>query len=71
MQIYFHSRLCSYLSGVPILVDGTVVYILISAGQRLIASKIKVFVYIIYVCVLYIYYVYINKHTCMYIFKTN
>ncbi len=27
-----------------------------SAGQRLIASKIKVFVYIIYVCTVYIYY---------------
>ncbi len=25
MQIYFHSRLCSYLSRVPILVEGTVV----------------------------------------------
>ncbi len=24
MQIYFHSRLCSYLSRVPILVEGTV-----------------------------------------------
>ncbi len=30
MQIYFHSRLCSYLSRVPILVEGTVcVYIYI------------------------------------------
>ncbi len=28
-------------------------------------SKIKVFVYIIYVCV-YIYYVYINTHKCMF-----
>ncbi len=26
MQIYFHSRLCSYLSRVPILVEGTVSY---------------------------------------------
>ncbi len=25
MQIYFHSRLCSYLPRVPILVEGTVV----------------------------------------------
>ncbi len=24
MQIYFHSRLCSYLSRVPILVEGTI-----------------------------------------------
>ncbi len=32
MQIYFHSRLCSYLSRVPILVEGTVyIYIYISA----------------------------------------
>ncbi len=29
MQIYFHSRLCSYLPRVPILVEGTVyIYIL-------------------------------------------
>ncbi len=44
-----------------------------SAGQRLIASKIKVFVYIIYICVctVYIYYVYINTHASMYIFKKN
>ncbi len=27
MQIYFHSRLCSYLSRVPILVEGTVQYL--------------------------------------------
>ncbi len=52
-------------------------YILNSAIKRLIASKIKVFVFIIYVCVLCMfYYVYINTHTysiyfeniCMYIF---
>ncbi len=29
MQIYFHSRLCSYLSRVPILVEGTVYEILV------------------------------------------
>ncbi len=30
MQIYFHSRLCSYFSRVPILVEGTVyIYIYI------------------------------------------
>ncbi len=30
MQIYFHSRLCSYLPRVPILVEGTVyIYIYI------------------------------------------
>ncbi len=40
----------------------------ICAVKRLIASKITVLVYIIYVCV-YIYYVCnINTHTCMYIF---
>ncbi len=27
MQIYFHSHLCSYLSRVPILVEGTVIII--------------------------------------------
>ncbi len=27
MQIYFHSRLCSYLSRVPILVEGTVLLV--------------------------------------------
>ncbi len=35
----------------------------------LIVSKIKVFVYKIYVCTVYIYYAYIKIHTCMYIFK--
>ncbi len=29
------------------------------------------FVYIIYVCSVYIYYVYINTHMCMYIFQRN
>ncbi len=38
-----------------------------NAGQRLIASKIKVFVYIINVCTVYIYYVYINTHMHVYI----
>ncbi len=42
-----------------------------SAGQRLIASKINVFVYIIYVCTVYIYYLYINTHASTYIFKKN
>ncbi len=33
MQIYFHSRLCSYLSRVPILVEDTVyIYIYINKG---------------------------------------
>ncbi len=39
-----------------------------SAVTRLIASKIKDLVYI--VCV-YMYYAYINTHTCMYIFMKN
>ncbi len=34
-------------------------YILISAVKRLIASKIKVFVYIIYLCVLYLFIMYL------------
>ncbi len=37
MQIYFHSRLCSYLSRVPILVEGTVciyIYIYIQWGKK-------------------------------------
>ncbi len=42
-----------------------------SAVKQFIASKIKVFVYIMCVCTLYIYYVYINTHTCMYIFVQN
>ncbi len=43
----------------------------ISAGQRLIASKIKkTIVYIRYVYTVYIY-VFINTNTCMYLFKKN
>jgi len=34
---------------------------------RLITSKIKVCVYIIYVSALFNYFIYINTHTCMYI----
>ncbi len=47
--------------------------IIISAVKWLIASKIKVFLYIIYVCTVHIYYEYINTHTCIYIhvFKKN
>ncbi len=40
MQIYFHSRLCSYLPRVPILVEGTV--------------YIYIYIYI-YICIVYIY----------------
>ncbi len=63
MQIYFHSRLCSYLSRVPILVEGTVYTIY--------------FVYIIYVYIVSIYniylgYVYIvcirSLSLCMYVY---
>ncbi len=45
------------------------IYIYISAVKRLIASKInKSFcLHNISVCTVYIYYVYINTHTCMYI----
>ncbi len=45
-----------------------------SAVKRLITSKINVFVYIIYICVYCVYLLcslYINTHTCMYIFKKN
>ncbi len=41
MQIYFHSRLCSYLSRVPILVEGTVyIYIYIYIAYLYIISQI-------------------------------
>ncbi len=47
----------------------------ISAGQRFIVINCiqnKIFcVHNICVCAVYIYYVYINTHTCMYIFNTN
>ncbi len=42
-------------------------YIYISAVKWLIASKIKVFVYIIYMFIRYIYYVYIKTHVHAYI----
>ncbi len=38
---------------------GIVVLVFFSAGQQLIASKIKVFVYVIYVCILCIFIMYI------------
>ncbi len=45
------------------------VYIYIRAVKQLIASKIKVFVYIIYVCVLCIFIIYIKiqTHACIYL----
>ncbi len=48
-------------------------FVYFSAVKRLIASKIKVSVYIIYVCVLYVFimHIYVNTHTRMYIFKKN
>ncbi len=46
-------------------------YIYISAGKRLIASKINVFIYIIYVHVLCIFFMYIYKWKHMYTFKKN
>ncbi len=41
------------------------IYGIFSAVKRLIASKLKVFDYIIHVCVLCIF-MYINTYTCMY-----
>ncbi len=41
-------------------------YIFKSAVKQLIASKIKVFVYIICLYTVYMYYVYINTNTCAY-----
>ncbi len=60
MQIYFHSRLCSYLPRVPILVEGTVyvcVYICVC-----------IYIYVcVYLC-MYIYVcVYIYMYMCVYI----
>ncbi len=44
MQIYFHSRLCSYLSRVPILVEGTIyIYIYIY-----IYIHIYIYIYTVY-----------------------
>ncbi len=40
-----------------------------SAFKRLTASKITVFVFIIYVCAVYMYYVYRNTHKCIYLRK--
>ncbi len=56
------------ISPSPVYIYIYIIYV--SALKRLIASKIKKIVYIIYVYC-YIYYVYINKHTCMYIFQKN
>jgi len=48
-------------------------YVCISAGQRLIAiNRIQnksLFLHNICVCTVYNYFVYINTHTCLYIFK--
>ncbi len=46
MQIYFHSRLCSYLSRVPILVEGTV--------YKIIYVYIYIYIYIYIQYILYI-----------------
>ncbi len=46
-------------------------HVQISAVKRLIASKLKVFVYVLCVCNVYVCYVYINTHTCAYILKIN
>ncbi len=48
MQIYFHSRLCSYLSRVPILVEDTVyVYVYIYT----------VYIYIYLICIYLYFYI--------------
>ncbi len=46
MQIYFHSRLCSYLSRVPILVEGTVYHIFKMFQQKYIQEKTHSTLYI-------------------------
>ncbi len=53
--------------------NSSYIYIYISAVKRLIAiNRIQnKFFYIVCVCTVYIYYVYINTHTCMFIFKKN
>ncbi len=45
MQIYFHRRLCSYLSRVPILVEGTIysIYIYIYIYIYILSAVIKPF----------------------------
>ncbi len=50
MQIYFHSRLWSYLPRVPILVEGTV-YI-----------YIYIYIYSIYVCIFSVTLVHFSNH---------
>ncbi len=52
--IYIKCKLRAILSHLS-----TSLYVISSAGQELIASKIKVFVYIIYKCVLFIFIMYI------------
>ncbi len=53
----------------------TSLYIYISAVKQLITiNHIQIKSYCLHnicVCTVYIYYVYINTHTCMYIFKKN
>ncbi len=50
-------------------------YIKISAVKRLIAmnrvQNKSICLHNICVCTVYIYYVFVNRHTCMYIFKKN
>ncbi len=43
MQIYFHSRLCSYLPRVPILVEGTVISTRYSDMPAFHATSIYIF----------------------------
>ncbi len=72
MQIYFHSRLCSYLPRVPILVEGTVntntVYIL----KIFTCIYIYLYIYLLYL-ILYIFLIYkhnffLNIYACVCIY---
>ncbi len=54
MQIYFHSRLCSYLPRVPILEEGTVYNILFE-------SKPNIGIYIIFFFIMFKFKTYINN----------
>ncbi len=59
-SIYIHFHISEYIFNILICISECIIS---SAVKRLIASKIKAFVYILYVCVVYMYYVDINTHT--------
>ncbi len=62
MQIYFHSRLCSYLSRVPILVEGTVPFSPFLSFCFAIHNKTVIVNYIVNYYHLYIAVVYYTLH---------